>query len=136
MPDNPTQAVETMLDRLHEGRYGIPEADRDVLFELSDTIRLFGPSEYNDYRHEFLLRHGLKIAKETGQLAAGIENCDVAEDVSVGLTPNRMGVRRPTRTTGSPSVVSGRLSLMVTPCPRASSGFQVAIRRRHSTAEA
>lgn len=81
MPDNPTQAVETMRDRLQERRYDIPDADRNVLLELSDTIRLLGPSEYSDYRHEFLLRRGLKIAKETGQLAAGIENRDAAEDV-------------------------------------------------------
>jgi len=81
MTDNPVGAIETMRERLEEDRYDISDADRDVLLELSDTIRLLGPSEYSEHRHEFLLRRGLRMAKAVGGVADAIEDREAAEAI-------------------------------------------------------
>lgn len=91
MTDNPSDAVATMRERLQEDAYDIPEADRDLLLELSDTIRVLGPSEYSDHRHEFLLMRGLKMAKETGQLAAAVADRDAAETVVGWINTEQTG---------------------------------------------
>jgi len=74
MTDNPKGAIETMREELQAGEYDISEADRECLLELSDQIRLFGPSEFSVHRHEFLLRRGLVVAKRVGGLADTIED--------------------------------------------------------------
>ncbi|WP_435175720.1 tyrosine-type recombinase/integrase [Halorussus sp. AFM4] len=88
MTQNPGTAIETMRAGLGDpdatsardvDPYDISEADRELLLELSNQIRLLGPSEYSDHRHEFLLRRGLKLAKEVGGLADAVEDRDAAE---------------------------------------------------------
>lgn len=91
MPDNPGRAVETMRENLHEGAYDISDADRDLLLEVSNQIRLLGPSEYSDYRHEFIVRRGLIIAKRCGGLAAAVADRGVAEDVVAWINTAQTG---------------------------------------------
>jgi len=91
MTDNPTRAIETMRERLEDGEYDISEADREILLELSTQIRLLGPSEYSDHRHEFLLRRGLIIAKRCGGLAEAVQERDAAEDVVAWINTEQTG---------------------------------------------
>ena len=91
MTDNPASAVETMRDRLNSGKYDISEADQELLVELSNTIRVLGPSEYSDHRHEFLLRRGLKIAKEVGGLADAVQDREAAEAIVGWINTEQTG---------------------------------------------
>lgn len=81
MPDNPGRAVETMRENLQDEAYDISDRDRELLLDVSNQIRLLGPSEYSDYRHEFILRRGLVIAKRCGGLADAVDDRDAAEDI-------------------------------------------------------
>jgi len=92
MTDNPAEAVATMRERLEDDAYDtVSEADREALLELSDTIRLLGPSEFSDHRHEFLLRRGLVIAKRVGGLADAVDDRDAAEDVVAWINTEQTG---------------------------------------------
>lgn len=79
MPANPSHQVNVMRKKLKQRNYDISDADRDALLEMSDQIRLMGPSEYSDHQHEFLLRRNLALAKEVGELAAALESRDAGE---------------------------------------------------------
>jgi len=91
MTDNPGDAVETMVERLEDDHYDISDADRDLLLDLDRQIRLLGPSEFSDHRHEFLLRRGLIIAKRVGGLAAGVDDRDAAEDIVQWINTEQTG---------------------------------------------
>jgi len=81
MTDDPEHAIEVMRERLQDDHYDISTADRELLLDLSDQIRLLGPSEYSDHRHEFLLRRGLAMAKHVGGLADAVNDRNAAEDI-------------------------------------------------------
>jgi len=82
MTADPDRAIATMCERLEDGQYDVSDADRNVLLDLSDEIRLLGASEYSDHRHEFLLRRGLKMAKDVGGVADAVTgDRDAAESV-------------------------------------------------------
>jgi len=91
MTDNPASAVDTMVDRLEDGHYDISDADRDLLLDLDRQIRLLGPSEFSDHRHEFLLRRGLIIAKRVGGLADGVDDREAAEDIVQWINTEQTG---------------------------------------------
>lgn len=91
MTQDPASAIETMQTRLEDDGYDISDADRDLLEDLSREIRLQGPSQFSDHRHEFLLRRGLVIAKRVGGLAEAVENRDAAEDVVAWINTEQTG---------------------------------------------
>ena len=91
MTDNPAGAIETMRDRLEGGHYDVSEADQQLLLDLSNEIRLLGPSKYSDHQHEFLLRRGLAIAKAVGGLADAIEDRDAAEEIVGWINSEQTG---------------------------------------------
>jgi hypothetical protein len=81
MTDNPEGAVKTMREKLQAGEYDIADEDADILLEMSDRIRVLGPSEYSVHRHEFLLRRTLVLAREVGGLAAVPDDRDAVEEL-------------------------------------------------------
>jgi hypothetical protein len=91
MSDYPASQVDAMRARLGDetaleddgdvDQYEVSESDRELLLALSDEIRLLGPSEYSEQRHEFLLRRGVVIAKRVGGLADAVQDRAAAEDV-------------------------------------------------------
>jgi hypothetical protein len=82
MTANPADAVETMREKLADGAYDdVDEADAEILTEMSDQIRVLGPSEYSDHRHEFLLRRNLVLAREVGGVADVPDDRDTVEEL-------------------------------------------------------
>jgi len=101
MTENPSDAIDTMRAGLGDDNatsdrdvdpYDISEADRQILLELSNQIRLLGPSQYSDHRHEFLLRRGIKLAKAVGGLADAVQgDRDAAERLVGWINSNQTG---------------------------------------------
>lgn len=75
-----TRELERLLERIEAGDRDVNEADREVLLDFSDQLYLL-VSEYSDHRHLKLLRHCTKMAEETGQLAAALEDREAAEAI-------------------------------------------------------
>jgi len=89
MTDNPEGAVETMREKLQAGEYDIAGQDAEILLEMSDHIRILGPSEYSTHRHEFLLRRNLILAKEVGGLDDVPDDRDVVEELVGWINANK-----------------------------------------------
>ena len=66
----------------------IADDDAEALIEFSRQLDLL-KSEYSDYRHEKLLRHGVIMAEQVGGLADALESRDAAEDVVVWINRER-----------------------------------------------
>lgn len=91
MTDNPAGAVETMREKLKAGAYDISDADRDALLDVSDRIRLLGPSKYSHHRHEFILRRALILAKEVGGIADALEDREATEQLVGHINAEKSG---------------------------------------------
>jgi hypothetical protein len=88
----PGRAIDTMREKLQQGGYDdVDDADAEVLLELSDTIRLLGPSEYSEHQHEKLLRRNLILAREVGGLADVPEDRDAAEQLVAHINSEKTG---------------------------------------------
>ena len=91
MTDDPAASIETMRSRLQADAYDISEADRTLLLDLSDQIRLMGASEFSEHRHEFLLMRGLNIAKSVGGLADAMDDREAAEAIVRWINAEQTG---------------------------------------------
>jgi len=91
MTDDPAASIETMRSRLQAREYDISEADRTLLLDLSDQIRLMGASKFSEHRHEFLLMRGLNIAKSVGGLADAMDDREAAEAIVRWINAEQTG---------------------------------------------
>lgn len=80
MQGDPSDSVDTLRERIATGERDVSPADRDILIEFSDELRLL-KTEYSDYRHEKLLRHATRMAEEVGGLAEVPHDREAAERV-------------------------------------------------------
>ncbi|KAB1193644.1 tyrosine-type recombinase/integrase [Haloferax sp. MBLA0076] len=80
MTANPARAIERLRERLDTSE-DISEADAAVLRKMSNRIRILGPAEYSDHRHEFLLMRCVKLAEEVGGLADALDDRGTAEEL-------------------------------------------------------
>ena len=80
MTAHPEQSIRRLRERLDNSE-AISPADADALRDMSDRVRLLGPSEYSDFAHEKYLMRAVKLAEEVGGIADALEDKDAAEDL-------------------------------------------------------
>lgn len=85
MTNNASNQIKGVREQLDAGDRGGTPADRALLLEFSDRLRLLA-EDYTDNRHIKLLRHLMRLSEEVdadadeGVLTDALENRDVAED--------------------------------------------------------
>lgn len=85
MPSNKDRAanIERLRERIRTSD-GLSDADRELLIDFSDRMRLL-KSDYSDGRHEKLLRHCTRMGEEVGSLADALDDRDAAEDIVIWI---------------------------------------------------
>lgn len=85
MPSNKDHAanIERLRERI-ETSDDLADADRDLLIEFSDRMRLL-KSDYSLPRHEKLLRHATRMGEEVGNLAGALDDRDAAEQLVIWI---------------------------------------------------
>lgn len=77
---DPSREIATLRDNIQAGDRGGSDADRELLLQMSDNIRLI-PSEVGDHRHLKILRHCTRMAEEVGDLEDALEDEDAAQEI-------------------------------------------------------
>jgi len=90
MADDPGAEIDTLRERVEDGERGGSAADRDVLLEFSDKLRLVS-SRIGEYRHLKLMRHLTRISEEVNRddvLAECLCDKSAAEDAVAWIHAN------------------------------------------------
>ena len=77
---NPRREIETLCERIEQGKRGGETADREKLLAFSDRLGLLR-EEYGDHRHLKLLRHCTRMAEHPGGLANALTDRDATENI-------------------------------------------------------